>query len=230
MEGTVAVGVAGASLLLITGVLGPVPALVLTLAAFVPYVFVVAVPTERLPVPDHWRQWLGEALREEVEETADVYAPAWRASTGLAALTAIAAVVVVIGASALMEHSASVGGTSLEVPEVVLGAVVLAGVTSIPNAVAAVYLARVGKGAATLSVAMNSNTINVVGGLALPAVIVGLAVSGLGRGAVFAGASYLVMTVLVIMLAYRGRGLGRGGGGLLLGAYAVFLGILIALG
>jgi cation:H+ antiporter len=234
MEGTAAVGVAVASLLLVSGALGAVPVLVLTLAFFVPYVIVAAVPTARLPLPGPWRQWLSEALQEEVEETQDAYRPAWRANTRLAGVSAVVAVLIVIGASVLMEHSASVGGTALGVPEVVLGGVVLAGVTSLPNAVAAVYLARAGKGAATLSVAMNSNTINVVGGLALPAVIGGFALAGLGGGTVFAGAAYLAMTALVILLAYRGAyrgdGLGRGAGALLLGAYAVFLGVLIAVG
>jgi cation:H+ antiporter len=230
MEGTVAIGVAVAGLLTVTGAVVPALALVVTLAFFVPYVVVAAVPTGRLPLPDGWREWLGGALREEVEETKDAYRPMWRATTGLAAATAGVAVLVVIGASVLMEHSASVGGTSLGVPEIVLGAVVLAGVTSLPNAVAAVYLARAGKGAATLSVAMNSNTVNVVGGLALPAVIGGFVVSDLGGGTVFAGASYLAMTALVIGLAYKGRGLGRGAGGLLLGAYAAFLVVLISIG
>jgi cation:H+ antiporter len=230
MEGAAAIGVAVASVAAVSGALSPAPVLLLTLVFFVPYVVIAAVPTQRLPLPAASKRWLGEALREEVEETEDAYRPFWRASTRLAAVTATVAVLVVIGASILMEHSASVGGSALGVPEIVLGAVVLAGVTSIPNAVAAVYLARVGKGAATLSVAMNSNTVNVVGGLALPAVIGGLVVAHLGGGAVFAAASYLGMTVLVIALAYKGGGLGRGAGGLLIGVYAVFLAVLIAIG
>jgi cation:H+ antiporter len=230
MEGAAAIGVAVASVAAVGGALAPVPALVLTLVFFVPYVVIAAVPTQRLPLPAPWKRWLDDALREEVEETQDAYRPFWRASTTLAAITASVAVLIVIGASILMEHSASVGGSALGVPEIVLGAVVLAGVTSLPNAVAAVYLARAGKGPATLSVAMNSNTVNVVGGLALPAVIGGFAVAHLGSGAVFAGASYLAMTVLVIALAYKGRGLGRAAGGLLIGVYVVFLGVLIAIG
>jgi cation:H+ antiporter len=230
MEGTAAVGVAVASVATVTAALDPVPALVLTLVFFLPYVVIAAVPTERLPLPIEWRQWLGEALREEVEETKDAYRPFWRANTKLAAATAGVAVLVVIGASALMERSASVGGSALGVPQIVLGGVVLAGVTSLPNAVAAVYLARAGKGPATLSVAMNSNTVNVVGGLALPAVIGGFVVAHLGGGTVFAAASYLALTVLVLLLAYKGGGLGRGAGTLLLCVYGVFLGVLIAIG
>ncbi len=231
MEGTAAIGVAAASVGAVSGAFDPVLALVLTLVFFVPYVLIAAVPTDRLPLPPRSKAWLSGALREEVEETKDVYRPLWRATTGLAAVTTVVALLVVIGASVLMEHSASVGGAALGVPEVVLGGVyVLAGVTSLPNAVAAVYLARAGRGAATLSVAMNSNTVNVVGGLVLPAVIAGFAVANFGEGTVFAAAGYLGMTVVVISLAYRGEGLGRAAGAFLLGAYGVFLGVLIALG
>ena len=49
----------------------------------------------------------------------------------------------------------------------------LAAVTSLPNAVAAVYLAGRGRGAATLSTALNSNALNVIAGLLLPAAIIG---------------------------------------------------------
>jgi Ca2+/Na+ antiporter len=60
------------------------------------------------------------------------------------------------------------------VAEIVTGGVVLAAVTSLPNAVAAVYLAIRGRGAAMLSTTLNSNTLNVTGGLLLPAAITGL--------------------------------------------------------
>ena len=55
------------------------------------------------------------------------------------------------------------------------GALVLAGVTSLPNAVSALYLAVRGRGAATLSIALNSNAINVTAGLLLPGVSLGSA-------------------------------------------------------
>jgi hypothetical protein len=42
-------------------------------------------------------------------------------------------------------------------------------------AVSAVYLARRGRGAATLSTALNSNSLNVTAGLLIPAIVLGLA-------------------------------------------------------
>jgi hypothetical protein len=48
-------------------------------------------------------------------------------------------------------------------------------VTSLPNAVSALYLAVRGRGAATLSIALNSNALSVTVGLLLPGILVGLA-------------------------------------------------------
>ena len=48
---------------------------------------------------------------------------------------------VVVGASVAMEQAASTLGARHAIPEIVVGGLILAGVTSLPNAVAAVYLA-----------------------------------------------------------------------------------------
>ena len=89
-----------------------------------------------------------------------------------------------------MERSASELGARFAVPQVITGAIVLAAVTSLPNAVAAVFLARRGQGAATLSEALNSNTLNVLAGLLIPAVIIGGAsLGGALRTAIWYGAS-----------------------------------------
>ena len=83
----------------------------------------------------------------------------------------------------------------------------LAVVTSLPNAVAAVYLARRGRGAAVLSIALNSNAINIVAGAAHPGVR-GRARAASGQGTLVA-AWYAGLTVFSLALAYRDRGLGR---------------------
>jgi Ca2+/Na+ antiporter len=80
----------------------------------------------------------------------------------------------VVGASAVMEVAATALGRRYAVAGIVTGALVLAVVTSLPNAVTAVYLARKGRGAAVLSTALNSNAINVTVGLLVPASLTGL--------------------------------------------------------
>jgi hypothetical protein len=98
-------------------------------------------------------------------------------------------------------------------------------VTSLPNAVAAVYLAARGRGAATLSTALNSNTLNIALGLLLPA-----AVTGLGQPAgqtTLTAAWYLGLTAAMLAFAYRDRGVRRETGILVIAAYLVFAGSLL---
>ena len=125
-----------------------------------------------------------------------------------------------------MERTASELGTRHGVPAIVVGALVLAGVTSLPNAVAAVYLAVRGRGAAVLSTALNSNALNVFAGLLIPTTILGL---GAPSGqTTFVAASYVAMTVLALLSAYLNRGLHRGAGLVILAAYGLFAGVLLA--
>ena len=123
-----------------------------------------------------------------------------------------------------MEHAATSLGTSLAIPGIVTGGIVLATVTSLPNAVTAVYLARRGRGAAILSEAMNSNTLNVAFGLFLPAALTGLAVGG---SAAEVAAWYAAMTLAVLVVAFLQRGVSRPAGALIIAAYAAFVAILV---
>jgi Ca2+/Na+ antiporter len=124
-----------------------------------------------------------------------------------------------------MERTASALGARWAVPGVITGGIVLAAVTSMPNAVAAVFLARRGRAAATLSEAFNSNTLNVLAGLFIPAVII--TSSGLG-GALRVAVWYGVLTVATIALALAGRGINRRSGALIIAAYLVFAVTVIA--
>jgi hypothetical protein len=90
----------------------------------------------------------------------------------------------------------------------------------LPNAVSAVYLARRGRGAAVLSTALNSNAINVTAGLLIPAALTGLGPRS-GQD-VLVAAWYAGLTVLALALAYRGRGLGRMPGAVIIGGYLAF--------
>jgi cation:H+ antiporter len=229
LEGTAALGVAAGSVLLVEGSLPVGVCAAVTAAFFVPYVVVVAVPSRRLPLPEAVRDWLATAVREEGEDLEGGYPASTLRSARREGLIAVSAVLVVVVASAVMEHSASVGGEALGAPAVVVGAVVLAAVTSLPNLVAAVYLAGAGKGAAMLSEAMNSNTLNVVGGLVLPAVLVGVGAGHLSAGGQLTVWAYAAMTVAALGLGLAGRGMSRTVGAVLAGAYVAFLAALLAL-
>jgi Ca2+/Na+ antiporter len=104
-----------------------------------------------------------------------------------------------------------------------LGTVVLAALTSLPNAYAAVRLGLRGNGPAVVSEAFNSNTLNLVAGISLPALFVGGV--GAAPGSARDLAWLLALTLAAIGLgALRGR-LGRLGGLLLIAVYVVFLAV-----
>jgi hypothetical protein len=103
---------------------------------------------------------------------------------------------------------------------------VLAAVTSLPNAVAAVWLAAGGRGAAALSTALNSNAPNVTIGLLLPAAVIGLGHPG--DQATLIAAWYAGLTAVALAFAYRDRGIRRATGILVIAAYLLFARSLLA--
>jgi cation:H+ antiporter len=133
----------------------------------------------------------------------------------------VLAVVIVVGASIAMERGATSLGVRFGLTSIVLGGVVLAVATSLPNAVGAVYLAVRGRGSATLAEAMNSNTLNVIVGLFIPAVILGASKSS-GPDLMVA-LWYGGLTLVTLGLALRGGGLDRRAGGLIVGLYVAFV-------
>ena len=229
LGGAVAMWVAFVCLAVVLGLLPAAAGLVLAVAVVIVYGFVLGSEgrgLERLLVPQGWAAWLRSAVSEEELELEDAIRP--RPGRWPDMLIAAVALIVVVAASVTMERAASALGARYAVPEIVTGGLVLAAVTSLPNAVAAVYLAARGRGAATLSTALSSNTLNVVAGLLLPAAVIGL---GRPSGqAALVTMWYLALTVVVLGLAYRDRGLGRGTGSLVIAAYAAFILSVLASG
>jgi cation:H+ antiporter len=222
MEGGIGVWVAVACVLVVIGALPPWTGLVLVLAVLVPYVVLLGVPHDRLQrlrLPSAWLGWIRGAIAESEVELEAAFHP--RAGQRRDVLEALALTVIVVGASVVMEQTGARIGGRRHWAEAITGGLVLAAVTSIPNAVAAVYLAKRGRGAATLSTAMNSNALNVAGGLLLPGVIAGLGAST--AGATFTAAGYLAITLGTLVFAYWSSGLRRAHGVVIIAAYAVFI-------
>lgn len=192
--------------------------LVLVVAALGPYVVIAGSRRGRTRAG----RWLAVALREEEAELHPALEPL---SGRYAFLQAMVALLVVVGASVIMEHLATNLGERDGVPSIVVGGVVLAAVTSLPNAVAAVYLARRGRGTAMLSTALNSNALNVAVGLLLPAAVLGL--GGVSRSQILLTLWYLGLTAVVLVLAYRDHGLRRRTGVVVLVAYGLFVASLV---
>jgi cation:H+ antiporter len=227
LEGGVALWMAGLSLAVVAGSIPPAVGLLLALVAFVPYVAVSAehpAARRRLRLPSRLSEWIARAIADEEAELSMAIRP--RRGDGSDAIVAIVALLVVIAASAAMEEEAITLGAAAGLSQIVVGGLILAAVTSLPNLVAAVYLASRGRGAATLSEAFNSNVFNVIVGLLLPGTILGLA-SAAGAG-FFVAAAYTALTCAALALAYLGRGLDRRSGAVIIGGYVVFV-VLMAL-
>jgi cation:H+ antiporter len=226
LGGAVALAVAGICLAVVLGALPAVAAMLLGLAVLALYLMVLGHEWLAGVLPQRWVSWLRSAVAEEELELEEAIRP--RPGRWQDAAAAAGSLLVVVGASVVMERSAVVLGDRYAVPQIVIGGVVLAAVTSLPNAVAAVYLAVHGRGAATLSTALNSNTLNVVAGLLLPA-----AVLGLGRSSgqeVLITAWYAGLLAVVLAFAYRDRGLSRAVGMGVIAAYAAFTVSVLASG
>jgi cation:H+ antiporter len=225
-EGGVALTLAVVALWTVRGDVAPGGGLVLSLVVLFAYVLVLGTGLKgrRLPVPTGAARWLQAAAVEEEAEMEEGLRPP--AGTGVDAVVAGAALVVVVASSVVMEHAAVSLGKTWSIPDIVVGALVLGAVTSLPNTVAAIYLVRRGRGAATFSTALNSNNLNIVAGLLIPATVLGIGAPS--------GESELVaawcagLTLLTIVVAYGERGFTRVGGGVIIVGYAAFAASVVA--
>ncbi|HEX4219750.1 MAG TPA: hypothetical protein VHZ02_15345 [Acidimicrobiales bacterium] len=225
LGGTVAVAISLVCLLAVGGVVAAGTGLAIVLIVLVPYALLLGAPRAacaRLRLPSRWAAWLSSAVAAEAEAEEGIRPRHGRPVDAWVALGALAVVVV---ASVAMEQGASSLGTHYGIADIVIGALVLAAVTSLPNAVAAVYLARRGRGAAALSTALNSNAINVTAGLLIPATVIGLSKPS-ASGWVVAG-WYVGLTVVTLLLAYAHWGLSRASGLLIMFLYALFVVVLL---
>ncbi|MGH9170217.1 MAG: hypothetical protein ACRD0Z_05025 [Acidimicrobiales bacterium] len=226
LSGVVAVWVAVVCLVSVLGIIDPVAGLVLVLVVMIPYV--VALTSHRtwlrrLPLPPRLTGAILSAVDEEALDLVSAEPP--RRGTGRDGLVAAAALVVVVAASAFMEGGASSLGRHFGIAQEVVGGLILAAVTSMPNAVAAVHLASRERGAAVLSTALNSNALNVTAGLLVPAIFLGLArPSGAG---VLVVCSYVGLTLVTLAMAYSDHGIGRSAGLLVIFLYAAFVASLL---
>ena len=229
LEGVVALWIAVVCFAVIVGLTSPALGLVAVLLVFVPYLVVLGVRHDRLVrlgLPRRWADWLTAAIIEEEAELEPAIHP--RRGDSRDAAEALIAVIIVVAASIAMEKTASRLGARHHVPDIVVGGLVLAAVTSLPNAVAAVYLARRGRGAATLSTAMNSNALNVTVGFLLPSALIGIGAAS--ASATLVAGAYVALTLLALARAYAGRGLRRHDGVVIIVAYLAFVSALLVVG
>ena len=141
-------------------------------------------------------------------------------STARLLFQGVLATAVVIAGCDVMVHAALYLGPRLGIPPAVTGTFGLAALTSLPNIWVAVSLVARRRGAVLVSAVCNSNIINVAFGVCVPALFVSMRPSAVVR--LVDLPALLLLTLLALLLTWRGRGLGRMSALVLVAAYIVF--------
>jgi len=238
LDGGVALAATLVVALLLFRFVPPLFALLLLAVLLIPYVIVLGLPPRRLMrlrLPGRLARLLAIAVSEVDRETAEdprvgeaaIHAVSpTRGSWLVVWLIPVALAVIVAGSVGLVDTALTLA-RAIGAPRPLVGIVLLAGLTSLPNAYAAARLALQGRGAAVVSETLNSNTINALAGIALPALVFG--VSAVAAVTVFEVGWLLGMTALVLALLSRRRGLTRRGGVAVILLYLLFVAIQVAI-
>ena len=201
--------------------LQPWIALVVFAAGAAPYLVLLARGTFHGPLPPR------EPVTAGAPPPVDARSAAGRVTqvVGLFVREIPALVAIVVGSIGMVYSAVLVAGR-WGVPRPLVGLLLLATLTSLPNAYTAIRLGLAGRGAALVSEALNSNTINLSIGILVPAVIVSAARGGGGFGL-----DYLWMvavTVATLALVGKRNGAGRLAGAAIVGSYVAYVAVRIA--
>ena len=217
VEGAVGVAATVVVSALILKLIGAWAALALLVLVLVPYVVLLARGPAR--APRQLVRFFGERHRPDhvLAHGEAVLVPALMLVPALA--------IIVLGSTGMVESALNLAHR-WSVPDVIVGILVLAILTSISNAFTAARLAFQGRGSAVVSETFNSNTTNLAFGIALPALFISIgSTSDLSR---FDLGWLLLMTLVTIALFARRGGVTRSGGAAILLLYAVFVAVQIA--
>jgi Ca2+/Na+ antiporter len=201
------------------------------LLVFTPYVgFLILSPTTiaRLTLPSYINALLVNASREAgaegmaIEAELEERGPATSGQSWRPVVLIFPALVIIVAGSFALVQSAVTLGARWGIASVLVGVVALAAATSLPNAYAAQRLAMDGRAAAVVSATFNSNTLNLVAGIAVPILLFPSL-----RGSVPVGYILWLVAMSLLALVLLARGLHRRGSMLLLGAYAAFIAYVV---
>jgi cation:H+ antiporter len=196
-------------------------------AVMIPYLAVsVLKPAQvrKLHLPPAGLKWLSSAV--SATEIATTLGPAARAPSWEDIASVVPLLAMIVLASVGLVRAASALGGHLGWSEVTIGALVIAGLTGIPNLITALQLSLRGRGAAVVSETYNSNCLNLVVGAYLPTLFVSPGdPSALARLSMWwlAGAS-----VLSAALFLPKRRLSRFGGSIIVVSWVGFAVVILA--
>lgn len=211
--------------LMVAGLLTPAATALLIIPPTAAYVVLLAVPPRTLgrlggrltsSVPQSLVEVPYEATHDRPAATHGSWTPVLLLPPALAG---------VVGGSFVMVYEALAAQSWLHLSDAVLGTLVLAAVTSLPNLWVALYFARRDRGTALFSSAMNSNTINLLGGLVIPALFIGIAAA---RGSLAYFTWLIDLTLLAVLAPLPHSRLSRFAGGVIIAIYMLFVGLRVA--
>lgn len=209
---------------MVAGVLSPVAAALIVIPVAGLYVIVLAVPRSMLRRFRPLTTAVPHNLAEIPYEPGRDLPPARHASWVPVLLLPVA-LVGVVGGSFAMVHEALAAQHSLHLSDAVLGSLVLAALTSLPNLYVALHFARRHRGTALFSSAMNSNSINLLGGLMIPALFFGLAAA---RGSLPYFTWLIALTLMAVLAPLPRSRLSRVAGALIIVIYLVYAVLRVA--
>ena len=222
LNGSVAVAVMVLTAAQLYGTISAFLATCLIAAIMVPYVVVTALPPAMI-----WRAAsylgfganVGKTVADANRDAAVAEAPPRPSNADI--LGVLPALFSIVVASIGMVHSATILGAAWKISTPIVGTIILASLTGIPNVITAAQLALRGRGSAVLSESLNSNTLNLVAGVSLPSLF--LSTGAMTSRGAFSLWWLMGMTVLALGLASLRGGLGRKAGVLLIAVYGAFV-------
>jgi len=221
LNGGVAVGVMALTTVQLYGILSPLVSVVLIAAIMAVYVALTGVSPALIQRAARIVGLGGQLGQTVTDANRDAKkAETSRRPSYADILDVLPSLVCIILASVGLVRSSLVLGGAWKIPMAVLCTLILASLTSIPNVVTAVQLALRGRGSAVLSESVNSNTLNLIAGVSLPALILGRV--SLSPRSVLSLWWLIGMTLLALGLSFVRGGLGRKSGVLLVSVYIVF--------
>jgi cation:H+ antiporter len=226
LEAFVGLWLLAVMLAVVAGGLGATLGAGLVAAVAVPYVALLAAGprlARRLPLGVAEARFVRRSFGERHRPQRSL--DSRREAMGLVAILMLALGLIVAGSVGAVRAATDLA-EAWSVPDTIVGVVVLAILTSLPNAWTGVRFGLQRRGSALLSETLNSNSINLVAGLGVPAALGSLATfSGL---AIFDVAWLVAMTATALALFGRRGGAGRAAGAFLIVLYLIFLAVQAA--
>jgi cation:H+ antiporter len=208
------------------GALAATPAIVLVAGAVVPYVVLLAAGPRlirKLPLNAAEARFVHRSFGEGHRRARPLDSK--REAAMLVAVLLLALAVIVAGSVGAVRAATDLAD-AWSIPDALVGVLMLAVLTSLPNAWTGVRFGLQGRGSALMSETLNSNSINIVAGLAVPIALGSLGV--FSHLDVFDLAWLFGMTAAALVLFARRGGAGRGSGAFLIVLYAVFVAVQLA--